>query len=242
MKVVAVIPARGGSVGIPRKNLVPIAGKPLIAHSIAHALAAATVQRVIVSSDDAEILAVAREHGAEVPFVRPRELAESHVLDLPVFEHALRFLEEQEGYVPDLVVHLRPTAPYRKPEWIDAAVDLLSGAPDADSVRSVSQPDQHPYRIFRIAPDGYLQAIMLHEHPIPYLLRRQDLPPMYHYNCVIDVTRPKTILEKGSMTGDRMLPYVMDPDDVIDIDKPRDLAIARFFMEQWLRKSDGSQG
>lgn len=227
MNVVAIIPARGGSKGIPRKNLIDFNGKPLVAHSIEHALKATLVSRVIVSTDDEEIASVSREFGAEVPFMRPLELAEDHVLDWPVFEHALGFLCEMEGHLPDIVVHLRPTAPHRKPAWIDEAVQLLINNTGADSVRSVSQPDKHPYRMFRIDRSGFLDPIMKHENPQPYLLRRQDLPPVYYYNCVIDVTRSTTIFQKHSMTGDRILPYVMDPDDVIDIDTRRDLEIAR---------------
>ncbi len=230
--VLAVIPARGGSKGIKRKNLAPVAGKPLVVHSIEHAKAAQRVTRVIVSTDDEEIAAVSRAAGAEVPFLRPPELAGDEVLDLPVFEHVLEELAGRERYAPDLVVHLRPTAPLRKTGWIDAAVELLQANQEADSVRSVSKPAQHPYRVFRIGADGFLDPILKHEHPTPYLLRRQDLPDMYYYNCVIDVTRPATIREQHSMTGRRILPFVMDSDDAIDIDSPRDLVVARLLMEQ----------
>jgi len=229
--VIAIIPARGGSVGIPRKNLAEIAGRSLLVHSIEHALEAMEIDRVIVSTDDAEIAEVARNAGAEVPFIRPVHLAENHVLDLPVFEHALQFMQQSEHFEASLVVHLRPTAPYRKPEWIDEAVKLLKSNPDASSVRSVSEPREHPYRVFRIGDNGFLSALMKDEHPEPYLLRRQDLPIMYHYNCVIDVTRPGTIWA-GSMTGANILPYVMDPADVIDVDTPRDLEIAKIVMEK----------
>lgn len=229
--VVAIIPARGGSKGIPRKNLVEIAGGPLIVHSINHALTAQRVDRVIVSTDDEEIAEVARKAGAEVPFLRPKELAEDLVLDLPVFQHALNFLLDRENYQPELVVHLRPTAPLRKPGWIDTAIDQLLKVPEADSLRSVSKPNQHPYRVFSIDQAGYLDPIMKHEHPMPYLLRRQDLPDLYYYNCVIDVTRPSTIFGKVSMTGDRILPFIMDPEEVVDIDTRMDLALARLMME-----------
>jgi len=229
MRILAIIPARGGSKGIPRKNLLDVNGLPLVAHSVRHALAADVIDRVVVSTDDEEIRAVAVAYGAEVPFLRPTEIAQDQTLDLPVFEHALRFLDDTEGYRPDLVVHLRPTAPVRRPEWIDQAVLLLANDPEADSVRSVSPPDKHPYRIFRIGSDGYLDSIMKHEHPVPYLLRRQELPAMYYYNCVIDVTRPRTIFGKRSMTGDRMLPFVMSADESFDIDSPRDLEIVRLF-------------
>lgn len=232
MKVLAVIPARGGSKGIPRKNLAEICGIPLVARSILHARESSCVNRVVVSTDDEEIRRVSLKYGAEVPFIRPSALAEDHVLDLPVFQHALDFLREKDGFVPDLVLHLRPTAPYRMPHWIDDAVQLLATHPSADSVRSVSEPEKHPYRMFRVDEAGYLDPIMKHEHPVPFLLRRQDLPTVYYYNCVIDVTKPSTIYGKQSMTGDRILPYVMPPADVIDIDSSRDLAIARFLIKE----------
>ncbi|MEM9693216.1 MAG: acylneuraminate cytidylyltransferase family protein, partial [Myxococcota bacterium] len=213
MAVLAIIPARGGSKGIPRKNLVDLDGLPLLAHSIRHAQASRRITRVVVSTDDEEIAAVARAYGAEVPFLRPGHLAEDHVLDHPVFAHALARLQSEEGYSPDVVVHLRPTSPYREPAWIDDAVDLLRSHPEAHSVRSVSPPEQHPYRVFRKADDGYLDPLMKGEHPEPYLLRRQDLPPMFYYNCVIDVTRPDTIAKLGSMTGNRILPFEMRAED-----------------------------
>ncbi|GAB4278712.1 MAG: acylneuraminate cytidylyltransferase family protein [Candidatus Rifleibacteriota bacterium] len=235
MKVIAIIPARGGSKGIPRKNLLQLAGKPLIAHSIEQALRSDCIDRVIVSSEDNEILETARKFGADTPFVRPAELAEDHVLDLPVFEHALSWLKENEGYEPDLIVHLRPTAPYRKKGWIDEAIQTLINNPEADSVRSVSKPEKHPYRMFTIDQDGFLQPIMKHEHPQPYLLRRQDLPDVYFYNCVIDVTRLETICMKKSMTGDKILPYIMNPEEVWDIDSLRDLEIGKLLFEGRLK-------
>ena len=204
MNVVALIPARGGSKGIPRKNLFAINGKPLLAYSIEHALKSKLVNRVIVSSEDQEILAAARKYGAEVPFKRPVELAQDQTLDLPVFEHAVKFLREEENYEPELLVHLRPTCPFRKPEWLDECIVKLIDNPAADSLRSVSEPKQHPYRVFRIDQAGFLDPVMKHEHPVPYLLRRQDLPKMYYYNCVIDVTRARTLDVKKSMTGDRI--------------------------------------
>jgi len=234
VEILALIPARGGSKGIKRKNLVDFLGKPLVAHSIEHALSSRSVTRTIVSTEDEEIAQVARSFGAEVPFMRPSELAEDHVLDLPVFVHVLETLEKREGYRPDLVVHLRPTAPYRKPGWIDEAVALLASHPEAHSVRSVSEPEKHPYRMFTIDGEGYLDAIMKHEHPEPYLLRRQDLPKVYFYNCVIDVTRPTTIFELASTTGWRIFPYVMEPAQVFDIDSPRDLVTARFLVREVL--------
>jgi CMP-N,N'-diacetyllegionaminic acid synthase len=227
----AIIPARGGSTGIVRKNLMEINAVPLVGRSILHAKSSPSVGRIIVSTDDEEIRQVALKYGAEVPFVRPAALAGNHVLDLPVFQHALDFLRDSEGFVPDLVLHLRPTAPHRLSRWIDEAIQLLIDHPDADSVRSVSEPEKHPYRMFRLDADGYLDPIMKHEHPVPYLPPRQVLPKVYYYNCVIDVTKPATIYGKGSMTGDKMLPYIMNPSEVIDIDTKRDLEIARLLIK-----------
>jgi CMP-N,N'-diacetyllegionaminic acid synthase len=231
-EVLAVVLARGGSKGIPRKNLAEVAGIPLVGHSIQHALESPSISRVIVSTEDEEIAQVSRQCGAEVPFLRPRELAEDDVLDHPVFCHVLETLGDTEGYAPSLVVHLRPTTPFRRVEWIEESIALLASHAAADSVRSVSRPFQHPYRIFRIGDDGFLQPLMGHEHPMPFLLRRQELPPLYYYNCVVDVTRPATILEKGSMTGDRILPYIVPENEVIDVDTRRDLEIATFLMEK----------
>lgn len=230
-EVLAVIPARGGSKGIPRKNLVDVKGMPLVAHSILHGLAAKSVSRVVVSSEDDEILETAKKYGAEA-LERPVELAGDEVLDYPVFRHCLETLAKASGYRPQYIVHLRPTAPYRKTEWIDAAVAALQTSEEADSIRSVSEPAAHPYRIFRIDGNGFLDPIMAHEHLEPFLLRRQELPPMYYYNCVLDVSKYSTIMEKESMTGTRLLPFIMNPEEALDIDTPRDLEFVRYFMRE----------
>jgi CMP-N,N'-diacetyllegionaminic acid synthase len=232
MSTIAIIPARGGSKGIPRKNLATVAGLPLIVHSIRHAIEAACIDRIIVSTDDPEIAGEARAAGAEVPFMRPSELAGDEVLDLPVFDHSVKWLEENEGEIPDAIVHLRPTTPYRRVEWLQDAVELLRRNSQATSVRSVSPPKQHPYRMFRIGPSDFLEPIMIAEHPSPHVLRRQDLPSLLYYNCVVDVTRASTLKEHRSMTGPRILPYIMNSDDVIDIDTKGDLAVAEILMGQ----------
>ncbi|MBT4369212.1 MAG: acylneuraminate cytidylyltransferase family protein [Candidatus Marinimicrobia bacterium] len=230
MRILTIIPARGGSKGIKLKNLVKINGKPLVAYSIEHSLASKLINRTIVSTDNEEIAKVSEEFGAEIPIFRTKELAGDHILDLPVFEHMLTYLKKEENYEPDIVVHLRPTCPYRKPQWIDSVINLLIENVSADSVRSVSEPSQHPYRVFEIK-NKYLHPLMNERHPEPYLLRRQDLPKMYYYNCVIDVTKPNTIFNKKSMTGDKMLPYIMRSEDSIDIDTPMDLEFAKFFLK-----------
>jgi CMP-N-acetylneuraminic acid synthetase len=227
MKIVAIIPARGGSKGIPKKNLADINGKPLLSYSIKHALECELIDRVLVSTDSEEIAEMALKYGAEVPFMRPEELAQDHVLDHPVYEHAVDYLLEQEGYKADIIVHLRPTAPYRRQEWMRGSIQALIDQEEAHSVRSVSLVKQHPYRMFSLDEEGFLDPLMKDRHPEPYLLRRQDLPDMYYYNCVIDVTRYSTIKELKSMTGSRIWPYIMDEEEVIDVDTPIDLDIVR---------------
>src|SRR5512134_1814031 len=124
-EILALIPARGGSKGIPRKNIRSFAGYPLIAWSIAAARQSACVTRILLSTDDPEIAAVAREYGAETPFLRPAELAQDNTTDLPVFEHAIQWLAQNEGYQPDIVVQLRPTSPIRPRDCVDNAVKIL---------------------------------------------------------------------------------------------------------------------
>jgi len=136
-EILTIIPARGGSKGIPRKNIRNFAGSPLIAWSIAAARQSEFVTRIVVSTDDEEIAAVARSFGAETPFLRPAEFAQDQTTDLPVFEHALQWLAEHENYHPEVVVQLRPTSPIRPRDCVDGAIKILLAHPDADCVRGV---------------------------------------------------------------------------------------------------------
>jgi CMP-N,N'-diacetyllegionaminic acid synthase len=208
--VLALIPARGGSKGVPRKNIRPVAGRPLIAYTIDHALAARTVTRTIVSTDDEEIAEAARAAGAEVPFLRPAALAQDHSTDLEAFRHALEWLRDEDGYEPELVVHLRPTNPIRRPERIDEAVELMLADPDADSLRSVSRPGQTPYKMWRVE-GRYLEPVARVEGvPDAHSRPRQSLPEIWWQNGYVDVVRPRTVLEQGSMAGERVLPFFVD--------------------------------
>jgi N-acylneuraminate cytidylyltransferase len=222
-ETLALIPARGGSKSIPRKNIRPLGGHPLIAYSIAAGLAAELVDRVVVSTDDEEIASVARSYGAETPFLRPPALARDETPDLPVFIHALEWFAEHEGYRPAIVIQLRPTSPFRRTWHIDEAVRRLLDHPGADAVRTVCIPFQNPYKMWRISEDGSLQPLLETDiGPEPYNLPRQALPPVYWQTGYVDATRAETIREKRSMTGDRILPLVIDPADWVDIDSPDD--------------------
>ena len=231
MEALALIPARGGSKSIPRKNIRLFAGQPLIAYSIAAGLAAEMVTRVIVSTDDGEIAAVARRYGAEAPFLRPAEFSQDQTPDLPVFQHALEWLAEHEGYQPEIVVQLRPTSPLRRAWHIDQAVAGLVEHPEADALRTVCVPFQNPYKMWRIGPDGLMHPLLDTGFREPYNMPRQALPEVYWQTGYVDAAWADTILVKKSMTGERILPLVIDPSEWIDIDSPDDWRRAERLLE-----------
>jgi YrbI family 3-deoxy-D-manno-octulosonate 8-phosphate phosphatase len=223
-KVLAIIPARGGSKGIPRKNIRPFAGYPLIAYSIAAGLQARSVTRVLVSTDDEEIAAISRNLGAETPFLRPAELAGDLSPDLPVFQHVLKWLADHENYSPDVIVHLRPTTPIRPPDLVDRATNLLLNHPEADSVRGLTSVHQTPFKMWLV--DGEDQPIRPLK-TVPgleeaYNAPRQILPSAYSHTGLIDVIRPDTILKLNSMSGKTILPVIFDRGYDIDLDTPED--------------------
>jgi CMP-N,N'-diacetyllegionaminic acid synthase len=205
LRVLVVVPARGGSKGIPHKNLQLLAGKPLVAHAVETGLSASRVSRVICSTDDAEIATVARAAGAEVPFLRPGDLAADSSEDWPVFMHVLDFLDSHEGWLPDLVVNLRPTSPLRTPSHVDDAIRLLLDT-GADSVKAVHLARQHPHKMWLRHPDGTMEPYL----KTPFRLQRgPDVPraqleDIYWQNGVVDVTRREVILEQGVMIGRRV--------------------------------------
>ena len=222
VNILALVPARGGSKGIPRKNLLMLAGKPLVAYSIEQALASRYVTRTIVSTDDAEIAEVARKYGADVPFIRPRELAHDLSPDLDVFRHALEWLRDREGYRCELVVHLRPTAPVRRVPLIEDAIEAMLRDPRADSLRSVSQPRQTPYKMWRIV-DGCLEPLLqIAGVAEPHSGPRQVLPDLYRQDGYVDIVRPHVVLELGMMAGHRVLPFIVR-DPVPELDYPEDI-------------------
>jgi YrbI family 3-deoxy-D-manno-octulosonate 8-phosphate phosphatase len=232
-EILALIPARGGSKSIPRKNILPFAGHPLIAYSIAAGLQAQTVTRVIVSTDDEEIAAVAREYGAETPFLRPAEFAQDNTTDLPVFEHALGWLAEHENYRPEVVVQLRPTSPIRPPDCVDGAVRLLLEHPEADSVRGVVPSGQNPHKMWRIGPDGRMRPLLTVDGLAePYNAPRQALPPTYWQTGHIDAIRTAISTAQKTLSGEVILPLIIDPQYTIDIDTLNDWRRAEWLIAQ----------
>ncbi|MCE1253865.1 MAG: acylneuraminate cytidylyltransferase family protein, partial [Anaerolineae bacterium] len=231
-EVLVIVPARGGSKGIPRKNIRNFAGSPLISYSIMAGLQSKWVTRVILSTDDEEIAAVGRQFGAETPFIRPAEFAQDQSLDLPVFQHALTWLKENEGYQPDLVIQLRPTSPVRPRTLVDEAVQLMLEHPEADSVRGIVPSGQNPHKMWKIDPvSGQMRPLLQVEGITePYNSPRQILPPVFWQTGHIDVIRPQVILEKESMSGSVILPVMVDARYMVDIDNMNDWMRAEYLV------------
>ena len=213
----ALIPARGGSKGIPRKNLLDICGRPLIAYSIDHAKACSEIERVIVSTDDEEIAEVARACGAEVPFLRPEEHATDTATDLQVFRHMLEWFREHESTLPELLVHLRPTGPVRDVRVISSAVRQMIDCPDADALRSVCEVLDTPYKMWTLSEGRLFPLLSLEGIAEAHSAPRQKLPPVYLQNGYVDVIRSRTILERDSMCGRNVLALVTEG-DIPDLD------------------------
>jgi CMP-N-acetylneuraminic acid synthetase len=230
VKILAVIPARGGSKGVVRKNIRPICGKPLIAYTIETALAAEhLLYRTIVSTDDSEIAAVAREYGAEVPFLRPADLAGDKVPTLPVLQHAVSFIEAQDEIKLDWVLLLQPTAPLRALEDIEGSLSVAF-QDNCDSVISVVQVfAEHPILMKRIENDRLLPYCVEEKEGT----RRQDYqPPAYMRNGAIYLTRRDVLMDNGSIWGQVIRPYMMPPERSASIDSELEVKLVELIMRQ----------
>ena len=227
--VLAIIPARSGSKSIPHKNIRSLAGIPLLAYSIEHAKKAELVNRIIVSTDSERYAKIANKYGAETPFLRPKEFSGDFSTDLEVFQHALNWLKDNEGYTPDFCVHLRPTHPIRNPKDIDAMLNIIIEDPELDAVRSLVAAPETPYKMWFRNDVGIITPVITTNIPEAYNAPRQKLPKTYLQNASIDVMRASTLLEKNSMTGTKIYGYVMD--HLWDIDEPAQLKAARKFLK-----------
>lgn len=232
MNILAVIPARSGSKSVPHKNIRLINGKPMLAYSIEHAKQSEYINRIILSTDSEAYAAIGREYGAEVPFLRPAEYATDTSLDIDVFYHCLKYLEETEGYHADIVVQLRPTYPIRDTADIDAMIKIIMENPEMDSVRSIAPAKEIPYKMWHRQEDGSITPIMK-DIPECYNMPRQQLPKVYYQNACIDVVRGDVILKEHSMSGSRIYGYEMSKN--YDIDTEEEFALA----EEYLKITSG---
>jgi len=225
-RVIGLIPARGGSKGIHRKNLAPLAGKPLIQYTFEAALESKLLDRVILSTDNPEIADFARSLNIEVPFFRPKSLATDTASTRSVQVHALKWLHDDEGTMPEVMVTLQPTSPLRNSMHIDEAIREFHSR-NVDSVISVTPVNEHPYEVVGFA-DGQMFRPL--ERP-DGIVRRQEYPPYFFINGAIYVTRSSVLLDQDSGFGKTVYGYEMDPKQSIDIDNGLDLQIAQFLLE-----------
>lgn len=223
----AIIPSRGGSKGLPRKNILPLLGKPLIAYSIEAARASRFIGRVVVSTDDVEIAEIARRYDAEVPFLRPPDLARDDTPSLPVVQHVISQLQKSDGYEPKVIILLQPTSPLRRTADIDRSVALLTKS-GADSVVSVCIAEHHPYWMKSLEGDQVRPFLA----NAPEHNRRQDLPPVYRLNGAVYVTRREVVTQHNLLLGSDTRGVVMDADSSVDIDTLLDFKLAEFILRQ----------
>lgn len=216
-KILAIIPARGGSKGIPRKNIFPVAGKPLLVWTIEAAFKSKLINRIIVSSDNEEILNVASKFGAE-PIKRPKTMAgDKSPYNLLIF-HVLDYLKKKENYVPDILVYLQPTSPLREGKDIDKAISLLKG--EAGSVISVYEIDNKILKSFLVSEKGFMKGISNDRFPF---MNRQDLPKVYMPNGAIYVIKRNLFQRTGKLFSNKTIPFVMSQEKSLDIDLLDDL-------------------
>jgi CMP-N-acetylneuraminic acid synthetase len=230
MKVLGIIPARGKSKRVPRKNIRPFAGKPLIAYTIENSLQSTRISRLIVSTDSTEIAETARRYGADVPFVRPSSLAEDTTPDQPVFRHALEWLKEHEDYEPDIVLNLRPTTPFKTPQIIEKVIQRIVDT-GADIVRTVTRIEgvHHPYWMYELSEEGYASPFVDHIDVAQYY-QRQLLPDVYRINGVVDAMRTQVIHNGDILSTRNMVGVVIAPEDSIDIDNEFDFKVCELLM------------
>lgn len=221
--IVAIIPARGGSKGIPRKNLKQINGKPLIAYPIEAALKIPEIDRVIVSTEDEEIAEVSRKFGAEVPFKRPEELSGDKVLTVPVLQHVVEWLKEKENYNVDIVILLYATSPMLTSEKIKEGIEKINGKKDVDSVVSLCKDDKYHWKEI----DGKLVRM----HP-DKIMRRQDMDTYLRENGALYIIRKEKMKETGNYIGGNIKYILMDEKDSWDIDTEDDFRIIGELMKK----------
>jgi len=222
-----VIPARGGSKGLPGKNLRKLGALSLIGHAIASARESALLASFIVSTDSPEIAEEAARHGAPVPFLRPAELATDQAGMLPVLQHAVRWLEASAGVRPELIVTLQPTSPFRTGADIDATIRKVADT-GSDSAQTLSEASYHPYfmktldgdRTMALFPDGHTYV------------RRQDAPPVYQPSGAVYVTRYATLMEQGHILGDDNRGVIMGFEPSVNIDTEWDFLLAELLLRE----------
>ena len=232
LRVLGLIPARGGSKGIPRKNVKHLCGQPLISYTLETACAAQSLARVAVTSDDDEILECARGFDGVIAIERPAELSTDQASVVPALKHALDILDSSHAEQFDAVALLQPTSPLREPRHINEAIQLLADQREAQSIISVTaMSDVHPARMYWMAQNNGLEPILSQYEQT----RRQDIPPAYYRNGSIYIVRTAALIEQNAVMAKPACGYAMGADYLLNIDEPRDWIIAEALMQEHLR-------
>ena len=236
MAIIAIIPARGGSKSIPGKNIKLLAGKPLIVHTIETALKCKLLYRVIVSTDDKKIADISKKHGAEVPFMRPKELALDSTPMEPVLQHAVSHIEQNEKSHIDIVVLLQPTSPFRKVSDIENCIKKLKNE-KADSVVTVCEAEHNPYFVMMKFQNDNLVPFLKTEKPIT---RRQDAPKVYRLNGAVYAVRRDVLMNENKLFTGNTRAVIMPQERSIDLDSQLDFEFAEFLIKRALHKCRGT--
>ena len=233
MDAYALIPARGGSTGVPGKNIALLGGFPLIAYAIAAAKLTPSITRVVVSTDSEAIANIAKRFGAEVPFMRPAEIARNDSRDIEFLLHATKWFEENEGSVPEYVVELRPTTPLRHPEDIEKAIIMIKVHPEASSLVSAHEIRESPHKLFSLQ-GGQFKGLFPHDpRPEYWNLPRQAFPPIFQPDGYVDILKASNMKKTGRQHGDQILAFVSP--DTGEIDRAEDFKFIEFKLqaEKW---------
>ena len=231
MTMIAIIPARSGSKGVPGKNIKLLGGIPLFAFSIIAAKMMPSVSRVIVSTDSEEYAQIAKDYGAEVPFLRPNEISGDKSTDFDLFSHALNWFKENEDVIPDFILHLRPTTPLRDPKIMEAAIKLfLENNEKSSSLRSGHIAPESPYKWFLKDQDNYFVGLRDDLTPEKVNLPRQSFPSVYIPNGYIDILKSSVIFNTGTLHGDKML--VFESPFCVEVDTKDDFEYLEFHIQK----------
>jgi CMP-N-acetylneuraminic acid synthetase len=231
-KILAIIPARGGSKRVPQKNIRLLNGQPLISFAIQAALQTTDVHRVIVSTDDETIAGVARKYGAEVPFMRPASLAKDSTPDQPVLQHTLGWLKENQNYIPDIVLYLRPTSPFKTSKIITEVIQRMLET-DANRVCTMTKCNgvHHPYWMYSLSDDG-LAKPFIDGIDISNYYQSQLLPPVYRLNGVVDAIKTSAVYNKNYLNEKNMAVVVVSEESAMDIDTEFDFQVCEMLLQK----------
>lgn len=226
MYILGIIPARGGSKSIPKKNIRLLVGKPLIAYTIETAIECKMLTRVVLSTDDIEIAEVAKEHGCDVPFMRPGELALDTTPMVPVLQHAVKYVEENENVHVDVIVLLDPTTPFRRIEDIEACINKLKHK-KVDSVVTVCEAEHNPYFVMMELDDDNLIPLFKNKNEIT---RRQDAPKVYRLNAAVYAINRDILMNENTIITDNSKVIIMPQEVSTHIDHEIDFKFAEFLL------------